>query len=329
MPSNKHASFRYRILNECFSNRGHRKWSLDDLIETVSQCLQEDFGINLTVSKRTIQGDINVMRSAKPRGFSAPIKCQMGFYFYKDPDYTIEKNALGQEEQDLLREAVSLLRQLPGLPQLPALEMLLKRVNNNSPVNVISQAWIKFETNPAVHGLEWLGTIYKAIAEQQVILLEYHPFTADPMEILLHPYLLKEWHNRWYIFGRNDQDKLWNLALDRIEHISIQEMEEFKSNDLFDPETWFDDIVGVSKQEGASVIEILFETSYLSSRYLETRPIHPSQQLIHQENGIYRFSLKVILNHEVVNELLRFGNEIKVIGPAEVVEILQVRSGRS
>ena len=327
MPSNKRASFRYRILNECFSNRGRRKWSLEDLIEAVSQCLREDFGDDFSVSKRTIQGDINVMRSEKPRGFGAPIECQAGFYFYGDPNYSIEKNALGREEQDLLREAVGLLRQLPGLPQLPALEMLLKRVNSSSRGSVISPAWIQFETNPAVQGLEWLGTIYKAISEQQVLLFEYHPFIEAPLEILLHPYLLKEWRNRWYIFGRNDQNKLWNLGLDRIQHISIQEQVEYQNNDLFDPETWFDDIVGVSKSEDALAVNVQFETSYLSSRYLETRPIHPSQQLIHAENDRYRFALKVILNHELVNELMRYGRDLRVIGPAALVELLEGRLG--
>ena len=327
MPSNKRASYRYRILNECFSNRGHRKWSLEDLIEAVSRCLQEDFGDDFSVSKRTIQGDIHVMRSEKPRGFGAPIACQAGFYFYGDPYYSIEKNALGREEQDLLREAVGLLRQLPGFPQLPALEMLLKRVNSSSPASLISQELIQFETNPAVHGLEWLGTIYKAIAEQQVLLFQYHPFTEAPLEILLHPYLLKEWRNRWYVFGRNDQDKLWNLALDRIQHIALQEQTEYQKNDLFNPETWFDDIVGVSKSEDAQVVKVQFETSYLSSRYLETRPIHPSQQLIHAENDRYRFALKVILNHELVNELMRYGRDLRVIGPAALVELLEGRLG--
>ncbi len=328
MPSNKRASFRYRILNQCFTNRGRRRWTLDELIEEVSQCLQEHYGSELTISKRSIQGDLQVMRSEKPRGFNAPIECQAGFYFYRDPNFSIEKNALGEEEQDLLRAAVGLLRHLPGLPQLPALEMLLKRVNSSAPLRVISPAWIQFETNPAVQGLEWLGPIYKAIAEQQVLLFEYHPFTEDPLPIVLHPYLLKEWHNRWYVYGRNAEDKLWNLALDRIRHIATQAEVAYQPNDLFDPETWFKDIVGVSKPENAPVVEVQFETSYLSSRYLETRPIHPSQELILVNDQRYRFSLRVILNHELVNELVRFGNDLRVLGPVELVELVARKVGK-
>lgn len=327
MPTNKHASFRYRVLNQCFTNRGHRRWSLEELVREVTQYLQVEFGAGLAVSQRTIQGDINVMRSARPRGFNAPIVCRQGLYFYSDPDFSIEKTPLGREELDLLREAVALLRQLPGMPQLPALEMLLQRIGSNGGLNSLSPAFIQFETNPAVKGLEWLGPLYKTIAEQQVLNVHYQPFTEEALDIILHPYLLKEWRNRWYIFGRTEQDRLWNLGLDRIRNVSIEKGIVYKSNDLFDPETWFNDIVGVTKPDNAQVETVEFETSYLPSRYLETRPIHPSQRLLRQEHDRFIFSLRVFLNYELVNELLRLGSDLKVMGPPALVEMVKERRG--
>lgn len=327
MPTNKHASFRYRVLNQCFTNRGRRKWTLAELVREVAHYLQEEFGTELTVGQRTIQGDINVMRSARPRGFNAPIVCNQGLYFYSDPDFSTEKMPLGREELDLLREAVALLRQLPGMPQLPALEMLLQRIGSTSGLMNVSPAFIQFETNPAVKGLEWLGLLYKAITEQQVLKVHYHPFTEESLDIILHPYLLKEWRNRWYIFGRTEQDNLWNLGLDRIRSISIEQGIVYKSNDLFDPETWFNDIVGVTKPDNAQPETVEFETSYLPSRYLETRPIHPSQRLLRHEHGRFVFSLRVFLNYELVNELLRLGADLRVLGPLALVEMMRERRG--
>lgn len=328
MPTNKHASFRYRVLDQCFANRGHRRWTLGDLVQKVSESLQEDFGTDTTVSKRTIQSDISVMRSTRPRGFDAPIVCRHGLYFYSELGFQIEKIPLGQEELDLLRDALNLLRQLPGMPQLPAMEMLLNRISGSSGLSTLSPAWIQFETNPSIHGLKWLGTLYKAIAGQQVLQLHYHPFTEEPSDILLHPYLLKEWHNRWYVFGRNAKDQLWNLALDRIQHISTLEQVAYKTNDLFDPETWFNDIVGVSKPEQSAPVEVEFETSYLPSRYLETKPVHSSQRLVKRENDRYRFSLHVILNYELINELARFGKDLKVLRPSDLQDMLERHTGR-
>lgn len=327
MPTNKHASFRYRVLNQCFINRGHRRWTLKDLVQEVTRYLQEEFGADLSVSQRTVQGDINVMRSMPPRGFGAPIVCKDGLYFYGDPDFTIEKIPLSREELDLLREAVALLRQLPGMPQLPALEMLLRRIGAPGGFDRFSPTWIQFETNPAVQGLEWLGPISRMISEKQVLKVHYHPFIGEPMDIALHPYLLKEWRNRWYVFGRNIEDRLWNLALDRIQDISIEKEIKYKANDVFDPETWFNDIVGVTKPDNSKLENIEFETSYLPSRYLETRPIHPSQRLVRQENNRFVFSLHVILNYELVNELLRFGGDLKVLGPPALLGMMQERRG--
>jgi len=327
MPTNKHASFRYRALDQCFTNRGRRKWTLDELVQEVSRFLQEEFGADTTVSQRTIQGDINVMRSARPRGFGAPIVCRQGLYFYGNPQFRIEKMPLGQEEVDLLRDAVAVLRQLPGMPQLPAVQILLQRVSGRSGAEALSPGFIQFETNPAVRGLEWLAPLYQAIAQRQAVRIDYHPFTEAPLHILLHPYLLKEWHNRWYVFGRNTDDKLWNLALDRMQGVAVAEEVAYQENDLFDPETWFNDLVGVTKPEGAQPVEVLLETTYLPSRYLETRPIHPSQRLLRQEGERYVFALRVIVNPELVNELVRFGNDVKVAAPVALKEMVERRLG--
>ena len=81
MPTNKHAAFRYRVLNQCFTQRGRQRWTLDELVDAVSRALQEAFGNELQVSRRTIQGDLNILRSERPRGFAAPIKCRHGRYF--------------------------------------------------------------------------------------------------------------------------------------------------------------------------------------------------------------------------------------------------------
>jgi predicted DNA-binding transcriptional regulator YafY len=86
-------------------------------------------------------------------------------------------------------------------------------------------------------------------------------------------------------------------------------------------------LVGVTKPEGAQPVEVLLETTYLPSRYLETRPIHPSQRLLRQEDERYVFALRVIVNPELVNELVRFGNDVKVAAPVALKEMVERRLG--
>lgn len=61
------------------------------------------------VSVRTVQGDLQIMRSDK-LGYNAPIEVYDRIYYrYADPDYSISDTPLTEEDCDLLKEAVELL----------------------------------------------------------------------------------------------------------------------------------------------------------------------------------------------------------------------------
>src|SRR5258706_13121538 len=88
MSINKLALIRYRAIDECLRNR-YRKWTLENLIEKVSEVLYDTEGIRSGVSKRTIQADIQLMRSDK-LGYNAPIIVkEKKYYSYDDADFSI------------------------------------------------------------------------------------------------------------------------------------------------------------------------------------------------------------------------------------------------
>ena len=71
MSINKLALIRYKTLDNCLRNR-NRMWTLDDLVDACSEAIYEYEGIESGVSKRTVQLDIQNMRSEK-LGYNAPI----------------------------------------------------------------------------------------------------------------------------------------------------------------------------------------------------------------------------------------------------------------
>ena len=88
MPANKHALIRYKTIDRCLRNR-YRKWTLEDLIEACSKALYEAEGISKGISMRTVQGDIQMMRSNK-LGYNAPIEVyDLKYYRYADDKYSI------------------------------------------------------------------------------------------------------------------------------------------------------------------------------------------------------------------------------------------------
>jgi len=64
MAVNKNALIRYKTIDKCLQNN-FRKWTLNDLIEAVSDALYEYEGKDVDVSKRTVQLDLQMMRSDK------------------------------------------------------------------------------------------------------------------------------------------------------------------------------------------------------------------------------------------------------------------------
>lgn len=108
MPANKNALIRYKTINNCLRNR-YRRWTLDDLVDACSDALYEMEGITKGVCSRTVQMDIQIMRSDK-LGYNAPIEVYEKIYYrYTDPNYSITKMPLTMEDCKLISKAINLL----------------------------------------------------------------------------------------------------------------------------------------------------------------------------------------------------------------------------
>ena len=108
MPANKNALIRYKTIDRCLRNR-FRLWTIDDLTEACSDALYEMEGITKGVSVRTVQGDLQIMRSDK-LGYNAPIEVYDKIYYrYADPDYSINEMPLTDDDCNLLQQAIELL----------------------------------------------------------------------------------------------------------------------------------------------------------------------------------------------------------------------------
>jgi predicted DNA-binding transcriptional regulator YafY len=314
MPSNKHAAFRYRVINQCLTRSSHPKWTLEELLEEVNAHLQESFGHSAKIGKRSIQGDIQLMRSDPPCGYAAPIAVKNGQYFYSEPGYSIHTIPLSDQEMGVLKEALALLEQFPGLPQQPPLKALLDRFDpQGTPLPEV----IQFEINERTAGLKWIAPAYSAIVQQHTLRIRYQSFqVTTPTQLVLHPYLLKEWRNRWYLLGlRHDKQRIWNLALDRIQEMEVS-IQPFQRNTVFDPRDWFKDVIGVTRMVDSVVQEVVFRTHPRIAGYLITKPLHDSQAIVRQDETGTVFSLQVITNFELLAELLRYGNDLEVLSPA-------------
>lgn len=109
MPANKNALIRYKTIDNCLRNK-YRRWTLDDLVDACCDALYDMEGITKGVCARTVQMDIQIMRSDK-LGYNAPIEVYDRIYYkYADPDYSITDMPLTMEDCKLIKEAIVLLK---------------------------------------------------------------------------------------------------------------------------------------------------------------------------------------------------------------------------
>jgi hypothetical protein len=86
-------------------------------------------GITKVVCARTIQMDIQIMRSDK-LGYNAPIEVYDRIYYrYADPDYSITEMPLSVDDCKLIKEAITLLGKKEDADKARTLKVL-KKVEN-------------------------------------------------------------------------------------------------------------------------------------------------------------------------------------------------------
>ncbi len=329
MPVNRNALIRYRTIDTCLQNR-YRKWTLQDLINECSDALYEYEGIDKGVSKRTVQSDIQMMRSDK-LGYNAPIVVvDRKYYTYEDVDYSITNIPLSDQDLDTLHEVVGILDQFKGFSHFQEVTTIVKRIENKiQSFSHEAPYIIDFEKNHELKGLEHIDRLHQAILKKDVLAIRYVPFKKrfirDATPITFHPYLLKEYRNRWFILGLSQtNNSIMILALDRIHSFEIDEDNSYIKNTFFNPKTYFDNVVGVSVH-GGEVYDIIFVVNHMEAPYLITKPIHPSQEIIKKDEEGIHFKLKVLLNYELEREFVSLGEKVRVIEPRILRDRIQER----
>ena len=125
MPANKNALIRYKTIDRCLRNR-YRRWTLDDLVDACCDALLDMEGITKGVCARTVQMDIQIMRSDK-LGYNAPIVVYDKIYYtYADSDYSITEMPLSMDDCKLIKEAITLLDNKDNLDTARAKMVLAK-----------------------------------------------------------------------------------------------------------------------------------------------------------------------------------------------------------
>lgn len=326
MATTKNALIRYKVLDKCFRNTG-KKYYIEDLIEECSSVLEEIDPTSDGISLRTIRADIAFMKSSE--GWSIELgdykDGKKMYYRYVDPDFSINNMPLNELEVKQLQSAVEVLSQFKGMPQFEWIEELLPKLSQDIHAKEDKPKIMEFSANAFLKGSQFIGELYNAIYYKKALNVKYHPFNfQEPVDWIFHPYFLKQYNQRWYVFGYNpDSDKYdWNLALDRIQNIEELSI-PYVENSKIEWEEYFEDFIGVTKPVDAKVVKIKFIVYEPMARYMEVKPIHGSQKTKWLDEQRLEIRLSLIINKEFENQLMAHIDSIEIIEPQELKQSIQ------
>lgn len=316
MSINKNAYLRYQVLDKCFSNR-YRMFFMDDLLDEVNEALEEFNGEGSKVERRQLFDDIKFLESEA--GFSIPLeRIRQGkkvFYRYSEADFSIQNQKISDDEIETINSALMVLLRFRGIPQFEWVNEIFPKLQSvfqdKEPTEVIS-----FDQNEYLVGLDNLPILYKSITNKSALNIEYQSFKeSEPKLLIIHPYYLKQFNKRWFLFGLNNKDKLiYNLPLDRIKSIS-QSSEKYIENTTLDFKEYFEDIVGVSFTPNEKPIKIKLKINNEVTPYILTKPLHGSQKKIESKADATIIEIEVIPNIELKQLILSYGEGMEVISP--------------
>lgn len=164
----------------------------------------------------------------------------------------------------------------------------------------------------------YLSQVISALRDSHPVRFTYRPYTRlnPTKDVVIEPYFLKIFKQRWYVTGRNvKDDKIKTYALDRMEDVKIEE-ETFTVDKSFDLDGYVRDTFGIVFSQGEPK-EVVLRADTRQSKYLRALPLHHSQrEVIHDEYSL--FYLRLRLTPDFVQELLSYGPNIQVVSPPEL-----------
>lgn len=315
----KNTLIRLRTIDGCLCRR-QRLWTLEDLREACEAALYEYEGI-ASISLRTVQRDLELMRGDK-LGYNAPIVVKdRKYYTYEDPEYSITRLPLSERDLSELSSAMDIIRHYGGFQGMGGQEDILARMQDRIQSHSSHRQVVYLETNERLKGLDFLGVLYGHTVAKQAIEIEYKPFKARRKSVLhISPYLLKEYNNRWFLFGYSLlRDEVVNLALDRMVAVRADRCHPYVENTFFEPEAYLNEMIGVTRDLTSRPREVTLRIARSFAPYVLTKPLHGSQQLRRRlANGDIVVALEVIFNSELEGKILSMGPLAEVLTPSSL-----------
>ena len=326
MPNTKNYSTRLRVLDQCLRS-GHA-YSGKELTDFINREL-ELRGEPTITSRTTLMDDLlnieneyhtNIIRKKRGRQPTSQ---------YEDPKFSIFSTELSEDDILHLGLALDILRRFDGMPEADWISELGARLNLCMNNRKEVRAAVGFESAIYNKGMEHFTPLFNAIRKKTTVELRYQSFKmTEPQTLIVHPYYLKQYNNRWFLFCCNgDHTNLSNYPLDRILSVKLAHVPYRETHIDFDE--YFSDMIGVSRRNEQTPENVVLRFPKDQYKYVATKPWHGSQKVVDENDCTITMQFHVVLNYELEQKILSFGQYVEVISPVSLRERIKDRLSQS
>lgn len=190
-------------------------------------------------------------------------------------------------------------------------------------INQDLSKFVRFEKRKAIGSEHMLGILH-AIKNRLLLHFGYHKYAeVQQSSRAVHPYLLKEFKNRWYLLAKDIKDqKMKTFALDRITYIDIKQTGFIPDNE-FNADTFFQNSFGIERNTNDVLSDVILSFTPFQGKYLKSMPLHHTQEIMLDNEQELRIKLKIYLTHDFLLELLSLGANVRVIAPNILIDQLK------
>jgi predicted DNA-binding transcriptional regulator YafY len=191
---------------------------------------------------------------------------------------------------------------------------------------------ISFSSDSEFKNTHLIFDLITCIIKTQKIKITHQNFYGSPAyEVMLKPYLIKEYLGRWYLLAERESDsKLRVYGIDRIKDVEIY-------NYTFEPNLHainvYKNTIGVSFniEQGKAEKIILWVEAY-QFKLFESYPIHTTQKTIEKHASYGVLQIEVVNNYELKQLLASYLLKVRVLEPEslrnEMLELFEAMKKR-
>ncbi len=320
----KLALLRLKIIDDCLNNT-RRKYTKFDLIRAIEDKLYEKGLRNadddlITISESTLNKDINLLRNA----YNAPIAINPypndRYYYYKS-NFNLNGISANSDEKRTFEVGLSFLSLLKNTDYATRYQSVLEKLISSSNDYNTDREIVQIESPLGNLGVEWFDKIYDAIIEYNTLKINYTRYDSNNVQkqFVVSPYMLKEYHNRWYMVAKLHDEKTDFIncyGLDRIKSITAsKEKFKFHNHEPFNASSFFEHSMGITRDNEVAPLDLILKFNKINIPYVLSEPWHHSQKIIEQTPESLTISIKVYPSHELNMKVLSYGAGVEVIKP--------------